>query len=400
MRPGLQPRCLSLGQIREFGCRMARDLEVAILFADVVGSTQLYDKFGDTKASETVAVCLDAMKDATMQFDGTVIKTIGDEVMSTFPSVDQAMRAAVMMQSRITSDSRREDTIPVSIRIGCHYGPVVQEQNDIFGAAVHTANRMTSQAKAKQIVISGETVSLMSPELKKQTRQIDVATVRGRLDEVALYELLWNPEEATSMLPTIEWENRKASRLTLSFRDQTVELDDKRKSVTLGRADDNDLVIKGNLISRIHAKIEMRRGKFVLIDQSTNGTFIENVQGEERFVRRDTTELHGEGVIGLGRAEKAEGREAFGDGDLDRAGLEDVGEVGGGLACHHRQGHRRGGDQGGQSFHGSSSCWMGGSGQAATAVGAFLTVPRRFSSRSARRESGKHRAKYMQAMIG
>jgi len=284
---------------------MARDLEVAILFADVVGSTQLYDKFGDTKASETVAVCLDAMKDATMQFDGTVIKTIGDEVMSTFPSVDQAMRAAVMMQSRISSDSRREDTIPVSIRIGCHYGPVVQEQNDIFGAAVHTANRMTSQAKAKQIVISGETVSLMSPELKKQTRQIDVATVRGRLDEVALYELLWNPEEATSMLPTIEWENRKASRLTLSFRDQTVELDDKRKSVTLGRADDNDLVIKGNLISRIHAKIEMRRGKFVLIDQSTNGTFIENVQGEERFVRRDTTELHGEGVIGLGRAEKS-----------------------------------------------------------------------------------------------
>jgi class 3 adenylate cyclase len=35
---------------------MARDLEVAIVFADVVGSTQLYDKFGDTKASETVAL--------------------------------------------------------------------------------------------------------------------------------------------------------------------------------------------------------------------------------------------------------------------------------------------------------------------------------------------------------
>ena len=61
---------------------MAKDLEVVILFADVVGSTQLYDKFGDTKASETVAYCLEVMKDATHQFDGTVIKTIGDEVMS------------------------------------------------------------------------------------------------------------------------------------------------------------------------------------------------------------------------------------------------------------------------------------------------------------------------------
>lgn len=285
---------------------MARDLEVAILFADVVGSTQLYEKFGDTKASETVAVCLDIMKDATHQYNGTVIKTIGDEVMATFQSVDEAMGAAVMMQSRISAEGRQQGRIPVSIRIGCHFGPVVQEQNDIFGAAVHTANRMTSQAKAKQIIISGSTVEKLSAKLKEQTRQIDVATVRGKLDEVALYELLWNPEEATSMLPTIEWEHRdrKASKLVLSFRGQTVELSDKRKSANLGRADDNDLVVKGNLISRIHAKVEMRRGKFMLIDQSTNGTFLQNLQGEETFVRRDSTELVGEGTIGLGRAEK------------------------------------------------------------------------------------------------
>jgi hypothetical protein len=226
--------------------------------------------------------------------------------MSTFDTVDEAMGAAVMMQTRITAETRKEGGIPVSIRIGCHFGPVVQEQNDIFGAAVHTANRMTSQAKARQIIISGETVKKMSPDFQRQSRQIDVATVRGRLDEVALYELLWNPEEATSMLPTIEWEHkdRKISRLVLSFREKSIELSDKRKSVSIGRADDNDLVIKGNLISRIHAKVEMRRGKFVLIDQSTNGTFLQDLQGNEVFVRRDSRELHGEGTIGLGRAEQ------------------------------------------------------------------------------------------------
>ncbi|MDX2413362.1 MAG: adenylate/guanylate cyclase domain-containing protein [Woeseiaceae bacterium] len=284
---------------------MAKDLEVAIVFADVVGSTQLYDKFGDTKASETVALCLDVMKDATYQFDGTVIKTIGDEVMATFLTVEDAMSAAVVMQSRISADAKQDDHIPVSIRIGCHFGPVVQEQNDIFGAAVHTANRMTSQAKARQIVISGGTVERMNPEFRKQTRQIDVATVRGKLDEVALYEFLWNPEEATSMLPTIEWESKakKAARLILKFRDQNVEVNDQRKSVILGRAEDNDLVIKGNLISRIHAKVEMRRGKFVLVDQSTNGTFVQNLQGEETFIRRDSAEIRGEGTIGLGRVE-------------------------------------------------------------------------------------------------
>ncbi len=285
---------------------MAKDLQVAILFADVVGSTQLYDKFGDTKASETVAACLEVMKDATYQFNGTVIKTIGDEVMSTFASVDDAMSASIRMQARITADNKQEGRIPVSIRIGCHYGPVVQEQNDIFGAAVHTANRMTSQAKARQVVISGDTVKKMSDKFKELTRQIDVATVRGQINEVALYELLWNPDEATSMLPTIEWEgaDRKASKVELSFRDQTVEVNDKRKSVTLGRADDNDLVIKGNLISRIHAKVEMRRGRIMIVDQSTNGTFLLNLQGIETFIRRDTGELLGEGTIGLGKAEQ------------------------------------------------------------------------------------------------
>jgi len=285
---------------------MAKDLEVAILFADVVGSTQLYDKYGDAKASETVSLCLDVMKDATHQFNGTVIKTIGDEVMSTFLTVDEAMGAASQMQKRISTDENKSDGhIPVSIRIGCHYGPVVQERNDIFGAAVHTANRMTSQAKSRQIVMSGTTVDHMTEEWRVQTRQIDVATVRGRLDEVALFELLWQPEEATSMLPTIEWESKsRATKLTLSFRNTTVVVDNRNKSVNLGRADDNDLVIKGNLISRIHAKVEMQRGRFILIDQSTNGTFLQNAQGDETFVRRDTSTLTGEGIIGLGRAAK------------------------------------------------------------------------------------------------
>ena len=286
---------------------MAKDSEVAILFADVVGSTQLYDKFGDTKASETVARCLEVMKDATHNFNGTVIKTIGDEVMSTFPSVDDAMSAAAQMQARISADQDAgEDRIPVSIRIGCHFGPVVEEQNDIFGAAVHTANRMTSQAKAKQIVMSGTTVEQMGAEWAAQTRQIDIATVRGRVGEVALFELLWQPDEATSMLPTLGWESRTetATRLVVSFRDTTIEVTDLKKHINMGRADDNDLVVKGNLISRIHARIEKRRGRFMLIDQSTNGTFLQTDTGEETFVRRDSTELVGEGIIGLGRVAK------------------------------------------------------------------------------------------------
>ena len=108
------------------------------------------------------------------------------------------------------------------------------------------------------------------------------------------------------MLPTLGWESRTqtATRLVVSFRDTTVEVTDFKKHINMGRADENDLIVKGNLISRIHARIEKRRGRFMLIDQSTNGTFLQSDTGEETFVRRDSTELVGEGIIGLGRVAK------------------------------------------------------------------------------------------------
>jgi len=276
------------------------------LFADVVGSTQLYEQLGDDKAREMVGRCLTIMREATEASNGTVIKTMGDEVMSTFPTADDAMNAARRMQEQIsTAPELVHDHGHVAIRIGCHFGPVVQEQRDIFGSAVHIANRMTSQAKAKQIITTLSTVERLSPEWRSIARQIDVATVRGKADEVILFEVLWQPEEATSMLPTVPWSknpNARPKRLSLRYQGKEILVGEGRKSVTLGRAEDNDLVVKGNLISRLHARVEASRDKFTLFDESTNGTFVRTDSGEEIFVRRDSTQLTGEGVIGLGRA--------------------------------------------------------------------------------------------------
>ena len=284
---------------------MGKDVEVAILFADVVGSTQLYEQLGDVKARQMVGRCLDIMREATEANRGSVIKTMGDEVMSTFPTADDAMNAAKRMQEAISGDDDlAHENGHVAIRIGCHFGPVVQEHRDIFGSAVHTANRMTSQAKAKQIITTLSTVERLSPEWQSMARQIDIATVRGKADEVVLFEVLWQPEEATSMLPTVGMgrkKNDRPKRLSLRYQGREVTLGEGRKSATLGRAEDNDVVVKGNLISRLHARVEASRDKFTLIDESTNGTFVQTNSGEEIFVRRDSTQLTGEGVIGLGR---------------------------------------------------------------------------------------------------
>jgi len=288
---------------------MAKDIELAILFADVVGSTRLYEVLGDERARETVARCIEVMRQSTDQHKGTVIKTMGDEIMATFPTADDALNAAAQMQ-RIIRDSKDMDVegAHVAIRIGCHFGPVVLENRDIFGSTVHTANRMTSQAKASQILTTSLMVDRLSPEWRAAVRQIDVAHVRGKADEMALYEVLWHADDVTSMLPSLNLDSGAESgdlRLVLEFAGKQFVLDESASGLSMGRADDNEVVIKGNLISRLHARVERRKNKFVLVDQSTNGTFVVGEDGEETFVRRDSFHLRGRGRISLGKRPEA-----------------------------------------------------------------------------------------------
>jgi adenylate cyclase len=285
---------------------MGKDIELAIVFADVVGSTRLYELLGDQRARELIAICIEVMRSATEQNQGTVIKTMGDEVMSTFPTANDAINAAAQMQKAISSNPLLDiEGQPVSIRIGTHVGPVVLENRDVFGNTVHTANRMTSQAKAGQIMTTQAMVDLLSPEWRAAARQIDTATLKGQGNEVSLYEVLWQTDDITSMLPSVaiaaKETSRKPMRLRLAFEGQELVLDEQRPHVAIGRADDNDLVIRGNLISRLHARIEIARNRVMLTDQSTNGTFVKAVDGEESFVRRDSVQIKGEGFIGLGR---------------------------------------------------------------------------------------------------
>src|SRR5690606_2979434 len=155
--------------------------ELAIVFADVVGSTRIYEVMGDLRARDMVLTCVEIMREATEQHHGTVIKTIGDEIMATFPTANDAMNAASQMQHDIRCHAQwKLDGQPLAIRIGGHYGPVVVENRDIYGAAVHTANRMTSQAKAGQIMVTRAMVERLAPEWQSAARQIDVATLKGK----------------------------------------------------------------------------------------------------------------------------------------------------------------------------------------------------------------------------
>jgi len=272
---------------------MGQEQELTILFADVVGSTRLFEVLGDIAARDKVAACIDVMRRSTEQHHGTVVKTMGDEILATFADCDAAMDAAVEMQTVIAGHPDLDvEGQQIAIRIGCHFGPVVLETRDVFGAAVHTANRMTSQAKAGQIIITDSIFGRLSDEWRMVARQVDVAVPRGQHGET------------TSMLPAIATitEQQKEFRIRLRYLGTELVLDHReRSSATLGRGQENDLVIKGNLVSRLHARIEAGKNRFMLVDQSTNGSFVQGQNGDDAFVRRDAIPLKGKGVIGLGR---------------------------------------------------------------------------------------------------
>ena len=61
------------------------------------------------------------------------------------------------------------------------------------------------------------------------------------------------------------------------------------------------LIVDDPLVSRMHARIELRRGRFMLIDQSTNGTFLKLRDEAPIILRRDETQLENDGIIGLGQ---------------------------------------------------------------------------------------------------
>ncbi len=279
-----------------------RSVSLAVVFADVVGSTRLYEQLGDAQARDTVARCIDVMTKATQLHGGRVVKTMGDEVLATFATSADAVEASCRMQMMIKEDMRGAG-VPVDIRIGLHYGPVMEEEDDVFGTTVHTANRMTSQAKAQQIITTGATVETLPSALQGATRQIDFAKVKGRTDGIALFEVLWQREDNTAMLPTIEdmVGTAGAKRLVLRYQGQEFTVGESAPQATLGRAEDSDLVVKDTLISRAHARIEYERGRFTLYDESTNGTCVITEDGEELYIRRDHVQIKGRGIIGLGR---------------------------------------------------------------------------------------------------
>jgi class 3 adenylate cyclase len=282
---------------------MNQPQEGAVLFVDVSGSTKLYDTVGDTLAVATIDRCISLFIEKSTAVGGRVIKTIGDEVMAIFPSAEAAADAAIEIQCGI-------DALPqvqghkLGVRIGFHYGPVVEKDDDVFGDTVNLAARLTGLATKGQIITSRETVDRMNPLLRSACRQLYSIPVKGKAQEVRLCEVLWQQsEDATTVAAgrTVSRSERKVG-LKLRYGGLEIVMGPDKSLVTMGRDQASDLVIADRMASRTHGKIELRGDKFVLIDHSANGTFFKVDGDKEIVLRREELIMHGKGVIAFGQS--------------------------------------------------------------------------------------------------
>jgi adenylate cyclase len=282
---------------------MSREnVEVGVMFADVTGSTRLYETLGDENANRIVGKIIDVMAKITEGYQGYVIKTIGDEIMCRFPSANDCVRAAIDCQEEISAGVQGE-TVELSIKVGLHFGPaILMEDGDVFGDAVNVAARMAGIAKGAQIITTQDTISLLDADLQDMSRQFDRTNVKGKEEEIIVYQVVW---EASDDVTRIEMsagdEEVEIKYLIIEFQGNQNRIgSDDHRTFVIGRGVQSDLMCKTRLASRSHATLEFRRGKFILTDQSSNGTFVQTDDGESIFLRRQELMLWGKGNITLG----------------------------------------------------------------------------------------------------
>jgi len=280
---------------------MEESRQTTVLFADVSGSTKLYETAGDAAAMVAIGRCIERMRKAAESTGGRVVKTIGDEVMVLFPSPDAAAGAASEMHATIEQLPEVGGT-RLGVRIGFHSGPVIQRDNDVFGDTVNMAARLVEQAVKGQIIISLETAELLSPAFRMFTRPLYSIQVKGKAEEVGLCEVMWRPVEDRTTVAGYRTKARPAAAvLRLKYRDTEVTRRRDNDAITIGREQGCGLVVADQKASRQHCTIERRQDKWMLKDHSTNGTYVTAEGDSEMLLQREELTLRKHGWIAFGQ---------------------------------------------------------------------------------------------------
>ncbi|HKA40576.1 MAG TPA: adenylate/guanylate cyclase domain-containing protein [Burkholderiales bacterium] len=272
-----------------------------VLFVDISGSTRLYETLGDERALTCVSRTLRMLAAACTDCGGRVIRTTGDGALCLFETADAALRAAYLMQER--TDEQQEPGEPgLGIHVGCHFGSVLESAGDLYGDTVNLAARVAGLAKVGQIITTADTVVKLSPLFTELVRKLDRVPVKGKQEEVTIFEFLWQDSEELTTAFGTRPDYRRTARIRLKYEGREWRFEGPGE-LTFGRDGACDIVVGDRKASRRHARLERRRDKFVLADHSSNGTWVRFTgEPQEVVLRREELMLRTEGLIGFGHS--------------------------------------------------------------------------------------------------
>ncbi|MGB5201796.1 MAG: adenylate/guanylate cyclase domain-containing protein [Sedimenticolaceae bacterium] len=270
----------------------------AILFADIAGSTRLYETLGDEAAKTRVTALQQEIVATAVRAGGKVQEIVGDEVMLCFVQASDAAACALAIQRNVASLAGNAN-FSLAVRIGLHWGQVIIEGDRMFGDTINVAARVTAIAQGGQIITTQAVVDRLSKELQQIARRFDVAPIKGKREPLLVYDIPWQTQDLTMTVPAASCADAPKT-LALVYADQRFALTPDQSGFSVGRDSSSDLIVSWPSVSRRHAVFEFVRGRFVLSDTSSNGTYLLLQDGEVVFLRRESLPLWGKGRIALG----------------------------------------------------------------------------------------------------
>ena len=273
-----------------------------VVFADLVGSTRLFERLGDEAASRFVTQIVSLLSQTFGQHQGRVVKLLGDGLLVIFSNAGDALAACVGIQKRLLEKPvlAGGNGAPIQFQIGIESGEVVEIDGDCFGDTVNSAARLADLAGAAQILTTENVWSALQPGQQALLRSMGPMYLRGRAQASHVYRVEWQAgrDEDATMAGRSMFSKLPEAFLNLVFGDQTVRLSSRNSKIFIGRASDAALTLNDPRVSRMHATLEWRGGHFIVVDASSYGTWVYvGNQSEAVVLRRTECFLVGSGLI-------------------------------------------------------------------------------------------------------
>jgi len=262
---------------------------VAILLADITGSTPLFEKLGDEAAARQIGACIESLRAIVARSGGDYIVSRGDDVLCTFADPFSALVAARNMTSCPLGAG-------LAIHAGMHFGPIVAGPGGILGDSVNLTARLAALARPGEVLISRSLVDQLPVSATTGLRFLQAVALKGKRSDTEVYSLLPGDVAAHTEVRQMSPPNWSELRVTLRHG-SCLRTCNHAASVWIGRSADCDIVIDRSWVSRQHALIRVDRGKVHLEDRSSGGTYLSMASGYECFIRRETVLLTGSGTL-------------------------------------------------------------------------------------------------------